>query len=119
MVPNQPRWITATRTTVPYSVVTPDENAHYVRTIDIDVSALTSVIARPHSPDNVVAVTQLENIAISQAYIGSCTGGKTDDFIAAAEILWQRKVAIPTYAVPATKEVFHNLITTRKGPIRV
>lgn len=114
MVPNQATLdYLATRTRIPYTVMTPDEDAQYVRTIDIDVSSLTSVIARPHSPDNVVAVAQLENIAISQAYIGSCTGGKTDDFIAAAEILWQRKVTIPTYAVPATKEVFHNLITTQ------
>ncbi|MFK3661301.1 aconitase/3-isopropylmalate dehydratase large subunit family protein [Scandinavium sp. NPDC088450] len=114
MVPNQATldYLNA-RTRVPFEVVTPDDNAAYIRTITIDVSALTSVVARPHSPDNVTPIDHLENIAISQAYIGSCTGGKTADFIAAAQILYQRKVSIPTYAVPATKEVFHNLITTQ------
>ncbi|MBK4716651.1 MULTISPECIES: 3-isopropylmalate dehydratase large subunit [Tenebrionibacter/Tenebrionicola group] len=120
MVPNQATLdYLSTRTSIPFTIITPDKDAQYSRTIDIDVTGLTSMIARPHSPDNVVPITQLENIAISQAYIGSCTGGKTTDFIAAAHILFERKVIIPTYAVPTTKEVFHNLITTYINGISV
>lgn len=120
MVPNQATLdYLGARTSIPFSIMKPDENAHYIRTINIDVSTITSFIARPHSPDNVFPVTQLENIAISQAYIGSCTGGKTADFVAAAQILFKRKVSIPTYAVPATKEVFHNLITTQVNGVSV
>jgi 3-isopropylmalate/(R)-2-methylmalate dehydratase large subunit len=120
MVPNQATLdYLAQRTQEPWSVVRPDNNAVYERTIEIDVTLLTSQIARPHTPDNVTPVTELENVAISQAYIGSCTGGKTEDFIAAAKVLNGRKVTIPTFAVPATKEVFHNLITTRIGDLSV
>lgn len=120
MVPNQATLdYLAQRTQEPWSVVRPDNNAVYERTIKIDVTLLTSQIARPHTPDNVTPVTELENVAISQAYIGSCTGGKTEDFIAAAKVLNGRKVTIPTFAVPATKEVFHNLITTRIGDLSV
>ncbi len=120
MIPNQATLdYLRSRTLIPFSIVTPDEDAQYSRIIDIDVSEITSVIARPHSPDNVIPVEQLKNIAISQAYIGSCTGGKTADFIAAAHILFERKVVIPTYAVPATKEVFHNLITTHINGISI
>ena len=107
------------RTRIPFTVVEPDASAVYERVITIDVSALTSMVARPHSPDNVSAIHELEHVAISRAYIGSCTGGKTEDFIAAATVLHGKKVAIPTYAVPATKEVFHNLITTRVGGVSV
>jgi 3-isopropylmalate/(R)-2-methylmalate dehydratase large subunit len=98
------------KTSTPWTLVEPDVDASYARTINIDVSSLTSMIARPHSPDNVTPVDELENVAISQAYIGSCTGGKISDFVAAARVMKGRKVVIPTFAVPATKEVFHNLI---------
>lgn len=120
MVPNQATldWL-HTRTQVPFSVLEPDENAHYSRTINIDVTALAPVVARPHSPDNVVAIDSLDNITISQAYIGSCTGGKTSDFIAAARIMKNHRVVIPTFAVPATKDVFHQLITTQLDGISV
>lgn len=114
MVPNHAAlaWLHS-RTQVPFTLVEPDIDAHYARTIDIDVSALTPVVARPHSPDNVTPIGNLANVAISQAYIGSCTGGKTSDFLAAARVIKGHQVVIPTFAVPATKEVFHQLITTQ------
>jgi len=120
MVPNQAalNWL-KTRTNIPFSILEPDSDAHYTRTIDIDVTALNPVVARPHSPDNVTDIDNLANVAISQAYIGSCTGGKTSDFIAAARIMKGRTVVIPTFAVPATKEVFHQLITTQLDGISI
>ena len=42
---------------------------------------------------------------ITRSYIGSCTGGKVTDFIAAARILNGRTVAVETFIVPATGEV--------------
>mgnify|MGYP001108085241 CR=1 FL=1 len=39
-----------------------------------------------------------------RAYIGSCTGGKTEDFLAAATILNGRRVRVDTFLVPATTE---------------
>jgi 3-isopropylmalate/(R)-2-methylmalate dehydratase large subunit len=120
MVPNQAAidYLT-TRTSIPYTVIQPDDGAKYTQTIDIDVSTLTPMVARPHSPDNVVSIDELEGVAISQAYIGSCTGGKTADFVAAARVMKDRKVVIPTFAVPATKDVFHNLITTQIDGVSV
>lgn len=39
-------------------------------------------------------------------YIGSCTGGKTEDFMAAAKLLHKAggEVKVPTYLVPATQK---------------
>lgn len=102
-----------TRTDIPYEVITPDKNAQYRDHFIIDVSTMEPMVAKPHSPDNVVEISKLGDIAISQAYIGSCTGGKLEDFTAAAQILKGRKVKIPTFAVPATKEVFRQLIMTK------
>lgn len=116
MVPNQATLdYLAARTAVPFTVVDADPDAPYSRTITIDVSRMQPLVAKPHSPDNVVSIDSLAKVAISQAYIGSCTGGKLEDFMAAARILQGRKVTIPTFAVPATKEVFHQLILTRIG----
>lgn len=113
MVPNQATLdYLATRTDIPFSVVEPDEDARYSQELDINVTEMQPLVAKPHSPDNVVAIDTLKNVAISQAYIGSCTGGKLADFIAAARVIKGRKVVVPTFAVPATKEVFHGLIST-------
>jgi len=95
----------------PDSSMYPDSNAKYSKIIDINVESLVPALAKPHSPDNYDTVENLRNLPIHQAYIGSCTGGKTEDFISAAEILYGNNVQVPTFAVPATKEVFFNLIT--------
>lgn len=120
MVPNQPTLdYLSKRTEIPYSVIKPDLDAKYDQVIDIDVSKMTPMVAKPHSPDNVRSVDCLGDIKVDQAYIGSCTGGKTEDFIAAARILKGHRVSIPTFAVPATKEVFHSLITHHLGGVSV
>src|SRR2546427_564104 len=51
--------------------------------------------------------------ATDRAYIGSCTGGKLNDFVAAATILKGRQVKTDTYIVPATTEVARGLGTTK------
>lgn len=42
---------------------------------------------QPHSPDNRGLARECKDVKIDRVYIGSCTGGKTEDFIAAAELL--------------------------------
>ncbi|MFQ5482068.1 MAG: aconitase family protein, partial [Nitrospinaceae bacterium] len=52
-------------------------------------------------------------VKLDRAYIGSCTGGKLTDFIAAARILKGETVKIGTFIVPATREVEQGLHETR------
>ena len=52
---------------------------------------------------------------IDRSYIGSCTGGKTTDFLAAATILAGGKVAVETFIVPATTEVDADLDRVKVG----
>jgi len=82
-----------------------DDDAEYVGTYEFDVSRVEPTIARPHSPDRRALARELAEVEIDRSYIGSCTGGKTTDFIAAARILDGRKVRVETYVVPATTEV--------------
>ena len=88
----------------------PDARYHSVRTYD--VSKLEPVVAKPHRPDNRSTVREVEGTKLDRAYIGSCTGGKLEDFEAAARILKGQKVAISTFIVPATTEVARDLHTT-------
>jgi 3-isopropylmalate/(R)-2-methylmalate dehydratase large subunit len=71
----------------------PDPDAHYSETISIEVSNLASQIAKPHTVDNVVPVSEVEGLAVQQVVIGSCTNGRLDDLALAAEILRGNKVA--------------------------
>ena len=50
--------------------------------------------------------------SLDRAYIGSCTGGKTSDFLAFAEVLKGRSVKIDTFGVPATPDVVYELQNT-------
>ncbi len=58
-----------------------------------DASTLAPQIARPHSPANTCAVTEIEPTRIDVAYIGACTGAKLEDLRAAARVLAGRRVA--------------------------
>jgi hypothetical protein len=44
------------------------------------------VVLQPHSPDNRALARECKNVKTDRVYIGSCTGGKTEDFIAAAKV---------------------------------
>lgn len=41
---------------------------------------------QPHSPDNRALARECKDVKIDRVYIGSCTGGKTEDFMAAAKV---------------------------------
>jgi 3-isopropylmalate/(R)-2-methylmalate dehydratase large subunit len=103
------------RTDRSFDVVHGDADAGYRSEHRFDVERLAPQVALPHSPDNTVDVNDVEKTPIDRCYIGSCTGGKTEDFIRAAEILDGRKVVVDTYCVPATTHVVADLETIRRG----
>jgi 3-isopropylmalate/(R)-2-methylmalate dehydratase large subunit len=49
---------------------------------------------------------------LDRAYLGSCTGGKITDFVAAARILHGQRVKVDTFVVPATTEIAKGMETT-------
>jgi 3-isopropylmalate/(R)-2-methylmalate dehydratase large subunit len=105
MAPDQKvRDYLATRTRVPYEAVYSDEDAEFERTVDIDVSALEPVVAKPHSPDNVVPVSELKGIRVTQVCIGTCTNGRIVDLQQALEVLRGQRIAagVRLIVTPAT-----------------
>jgi 3-isopropylmalate/(R)-2-methylmalate dehydratase large subunit len=101
------------RTEKPFEALYSDENANFYSTHRYNVSELEPVVAKPHSPDNRALARECSDVKIDRAYIGSCTGGKTTDFVNAARILNGRKVQVPTYIVPATQKVYEDLFTIK------
>lgn len=104
-------YVTA-RTSIPFVEEFSDGDARYYSSHRINVADLEPSVARPHSPDNYATARACAGTPITQAYIGSCTGGKLTDFLAAARILRHNKVKVPTYLVPATMQVKEDLATT-------
>ncbi|CAL9121303.1 unnamed protein product [Musa acuminata var. zebrina] len=53
---------------------------------------------------HIALARECKGIKIDRAYIGSCTGGKMEDFLAAAKV-FLASVRVPTFLVPATQKV--------------
>lgn len=91
-----------------------DTDAKYEATYKIDVSGMAPYIAKPHDPGNSVPITEVESekIRVDQAYIGSCTNARMEDFRMAARILKGRKVAPGTrlIATPASQDIWQQCL---------
>ena len=97
----------------PYSVYKPDKDAEYARVIEYDVSAIEPQVALPHSPANTRPVSQVGNIEINQAVIGSCTNGRLEDLKIAARILKGKRVhpGVRCIIIPGTQQVYLDALT--------
>ena len=69
-----------------------DPSAKYDEVVEIDLSALEPLIARPHSPDNVCKVSEIKGTKVNQVCIGSCTNSSYHDLMVSASMLKGRSV---------------------------
>lgn len=85
-----------------------DEDAEYDEVIEINLSEIKPTVAFPHLPENAKTFDEIGEVKIDQAVIGSCTNGRLEDLIAAAEILKGRKVAknVRVIVIPATQKIY-------------
>jgi aconitate hydratase len=70
----------------------PDEDATYDGEIELDLSALTPLVALPGSPDRVVPIEDVAGIAVEQVMVGSCTNGSWHDMASVTEVIRGRRV---------------------------
>ena len=91
-----------------YEAVTADDDAHYCRTVDIDLSKLQPVVAFPHLPENTKVVGTFGDIKIDQVVIGSCTNGRLEDLRIAADIFKGRSVHpdVRCIVIPGSQSVY-------------
>ena len=93
-----------------FEVVSTDPDYKYAETHVFDVSKLEPQLACPSSVENVHSLSSViakGEVKLNQGYIGSCTGGRTEDIEVAARILKGKH--IPEYTrlivIPASREV--------------
>ena len=77
-----------------------------------DLSKLEPTVACHPDPGNRKLAREMTDVKLDRAYIGSCTGGKTSDFLAFAEVVRGKNVSIHTFGVPATTKVVRELKET-------
>ena len=99
-------------TDIPFTPLFSDDDAPVQKTFEYDVSSMQPCVARPHLPSGYALATECGDVKVDRVYIGSCTGGKLEDFVMAARILKKQRVAVETCLVPATVHVAESLLTT-------
>ena len=89
-----------------------DKDAVFERTIEVDVKSLEPQIARPSSVDNVKPVSEVGDVLIEQAFIGSCTNGRLEDLRLASQVLKGKRVkdGVRALVIPASQEVYRQAL---------
>jgi 3-isopropylmalate/(R)-2-methylmalate dehydratase large subunit len=92
--------------------VAADEDAHYEKVIEENVSDLSPQIACPPDVDNVCSVRKVAGKKIDQVYLGTCTNGRIEDLKIAAQILGGKKIAegVRLIVSPASRSVMEAAI---------
>ncbi|HME54785.1 MAG TPA: aconitate hydratase [Candidatus Lokiarchaeia archaeon] len=90
---------------------TPEDEIDFDDVIEIDLDALEPLVAKPHSPDNVVPVSDVEGTPLDQVAIGSCTNSSVKDLMAVASILNNKRIApnISLGISPGSREVIEQI----------
>lgn len=96
------------RTDQPVKPFGPDPDAQYLADYEVDISSLEPQIACPHNVDNVKPVSAIGEVAVHQAFIGSCTNSQVEDLERAAAILKGKTIHPGTrlLVIPASREVY-------------
>ncbi|HOI73079.1 MAG TPA: aconitate hydratase [Syntrophales bacterium] len=89
-----------------------DPDASYDRVVEIDLSMLEPMAAKPHSPDNVSPVREIAGIGVDQVCLGSCTNSSYRDLATVARILKGRSVHpdVSFVIAPGSRQVLENLL---------
>lgn len=96
-----------------------DKDARYIDVREYDISRLVPQVAKPHSVDTAVSAEELKDTKINQAFIGTCTNGRLEDFQAAARILKGKKAYsdVKLIICPASMKIYMDML--KKGLIEI
>ena len=103
----------------PYKFYQSDSDAIYEKIIEYDVSEIEPQVAFPHLPENGRGISQVGEINIDQAVIGSCTNGRIEDLRIAAKILKGKQVypGVRLIIIPGTQDIY--LQAVREGLVEI
>lgn len=92
----------------PKAIFKSDSDAVFSQVIDIDLSSICPIVAKPHFVDNVVPARESLGVKIDEAFLGSCNNGRLEDLRVGAEIIRGKKVSpeVRFLVVPASKSIY-------------
>jgi len=105
------RFLRAQRREQDWCELSADNDARYDRIVEIDLSRLEPLTAKPHSPDHISTVREAGPIEVQQVCIGSCTNSSYKDLATVAAIL-RGRTAHPSVSFiisPGSRQVLTNL----------
>jgi aconitate hydratase len=84
-----------------------DPDANYDQFIEINLSELEPLVAKPHMPDLVTTVKELAGQKVDQVLIGSCTNSSYKDLMTVAHMLKGKKIHpdVSFGVAPGSKQV--------------
>ena len=96
-----------------FTLLKSDKDAQYEQIVEFNVSKMEPQIACPSSVDNVKPISEIGEVQIEQAFIGSCTNGRLEDLRLAAQILKGKKVkdGVRALVIPASQEIYKQSLT--------
>lgn len=97
----------------PKEIFKSDDDAVFSQVIDIDLSQIQPVVAKPHFVDNVVAAKESLGVKIDEAFLGSCNNGRIEDLRVGASIIKGKKVSpeVRFLVVPASRSVYSQALS--------
>ncbi|EDS77685.1 putative aconitate hydratase [Clostridium botulinum C str. Eklund] len=100
-----------------FTEIKADGDAVYDDVVSINLSELESMVACPHSPDNVVKVSELKGKKVNQVTIGSCTNSSYVDMMKVSKILEGKTINEDVSLVigPGSKQVLN--MTAENGAL--
>ncbi|MGA3111309.1 MAG: aconitate hydratase [Candidatus Bathyarchaeia archaeon] len=94
-----------------------DDDAEYDKVVDLDLSTLEPLAAKPHSPGNIVKVADMKETKVDQVMLGSCTNSSYKEIATVAKIMKGKKVHpdVSFGVAPGSRQVLQ--MATREGYI--
>lgn len=86
--------------------------ARYSRTVEIDLSTLSSLVAVPPEVDHITPARELGHVKVDQVFVGTCTNGRLEDLRALAGLLKGRQVAagVRLLVIPASHRILQAVV---------
>ncbi len=118
------------RAKFPFKFYAADHGCKYEKTIEVNLDKVEPCLAFPHKPSNVVFISKIrdylkksqrsrasdfppiESLKITDAFLGSCTNARYEDFVEAAKIIKGRKVHedVNFIVIPASRKIYNRLL---------
>ncbi len=96
-----------------YSPAAPDKDAEYINEITIDMGKIEPMVALPDRIiNNVKPISEVGNVGIDVAVVGSCANGRLSDLRNVAEVLKNKKIKddVRFIVTPASKSIYEEAL---------